>query len=866
MADQPTHDVDGVGVRSAVTAARKAIFLVELMRAEQRRSLLVGSCQRWAESKKLLGGIINLLSADSEASKFHDELLRIVGMVPAQYVEDPELQQQWQEIQSLCARADVDVMDRTLTNFVHAATRPLVRWIQDALSLIWRNFATIAGIAVTALLFFGVEQVRALLFERWWYWMAALLAIVPIPMMALLGLWLRRRKSGSRAHPLFAAWVGVGFFWRPAARYPEGYDVLQTSPNLGKRLLATVATKAAIFFVWLLIAFQLFDLCAPRYEILQTLGQITCLLSMALGVLAVLDLWDFIHPAPVRRMFLILGGLIWAIYSFNDVSGWMLPVGFFAALFSLAMVYFEKPKMGHSPYVVAMIVCGAAVGIIASEEETAQKESWKSSPGSSSMSGEESLLKAEEWPHGSPTSLDPVIVMTASGGGSRAALLTIFALQELAKVCPVRLPAPLPKGTDPALVRGHCLRAQQTHAEANRAQAEDLQAQMNAQRKLAEDQQERGEPITAQQVIAQCDSANLSQYLQAISSVSGGSLATATYVASRLKNEQDDLSYKMADDFLQPVLDGALMGNISRGGMLEKHWRDVLQLDDRLSNIAKRWRRGLSEPHPPLPVPIFNSTTLDAHAVVLTPFDWTPYRDEDERFAFAGQSHYLGYADPTWIYYRWGVYSLEDLVPNYNPTLAEAVRASANFPFGFPVVQLDVKQSLVFSPLWRDRGLDNGKERVRLTDGGVLSNSGMWTLVRFLSEPERIKELERRGLILIIVDATKMPEYGGRTRTLDLVNAIMDETPVAGNLHATMIGLLKRLLGDRMAVVDFGINPECRSNIYTSWALDYDSRTELETSAREGLGHMVDETQLAFCELSNSSGKPKVRLARYPLD
>jgi hypothetical protein len=109
----------------------------------------------------------------------------------------------------------------------------------------------------------------------------------------------------------------------------------------------------------------------------------------------------------------------------------------------------------------------------------------------------------------------------------------------------------------------------------------------------------------------------------------------------------------------------------------------------------------------------------------------------------------------TWVFSRNAIYGFEKLLDRFNPRLYVAVRASANFPFGFPLVEIETDASLMFNP--NDEKSQQGLKSVKLTDGGVLSNSGMWSLFGLLMK--NAPELKKRGVLLIVVEASKMPEY-----------------------------------------------------------------------------------------------------------
>jgi predicted acylesterase/phospholipase RssA len=354
----------------------------------------------------------------------------------------------------------------------------------------------------------------------------------------------------------------------------------------------------------------------------------------------------------------------------------------------------------------------------------------------------------------------------------------------------------------------------------------------------------------------------LSHHIQAISAVSGGSLAAAAYVAAKLRHEPvAALPFKLADDFLQPVLLGVFDLHESRGTHLEHYWEKQLKLDAHLGQLATRWTSQLQQPSPPFPVPIFNSATLDAHVAVVSPLRWHRYRERLDEIAET-KNLYDPLPDPTWVYYRTGVYSLEDFLLNFDPSLAQAVRASANFPFGFPVVQVNTLQGLPFSPSMLDRR-HGTKERVRLTDGGAVSNSGLWTLFALLRKHK--DTLKERGVILIIIDASKMPEYGGRTSTYNLVQTIFDQSPIASNLHWRMIDTLSDELDGRFGVVEVAIPPIRASNYYTSWALDSGTLKQLRHDAEPELERMASLVKDSWGVLV-SGAKVELQVDRLPLD
>jgi hypothetical protein len=801
-----------IGARLAVDAARKGIFFVELMRSEEARAAVAEGFPAVAgaatQLKHALGRRFSGLEWEFERDQAHyrAQLLRLLGMVRPRTVEDLELRARWATVlERVREEASASEIDALLSDFLENARSRFARGVEDLVSIIWRNFAMLSGAVVIAVILGAVEQVSSLLLERSWYALVAALTVLPVLGGFLLSVLLANGRT-LWLPPWFERWARFGLFSRWAARYPTGYDVTHATARTGRRILLSAAYKTTLYVGWLLILAAMVGLLVPpELKILKTVVWAACMACFGLTLLRLLDLWDFVHPAPVRGVFLSFGALLWLIYSANDVSLGIAAAVAMMAFTYLAVTYWTARRALMPLFFSLLPACAGVLSLIYSEESTNKAEAWRApASAAGSVAAPPVWLGPEEWPH--PDDGSPVVVVAASGGGSRAALLATLALKALSDTC---------------------------------------------------------RSCSEQGSNERCYT--LSDHLQLISSVSGGSLASATYLSARLHGQNaDELPAKMADDFLQPVLRGIFDPGISRGRSLEEYWTTELGLRDRLSSLAKAWRDGLKASRPPLPIPIFNSATLDGHVVAISPLSWADrYRDAAEIRALEN-NEYRGREDPTWVYYRWGVYSIDQLVPEFDPNLAQAVRASANFPFGFPLVEVETTSGLPFSPVTGDRS-EGDKERVRLTDGGVVSNSGVWTLFRVLRAHADL--LKRRGVVLILVDASKMPTYQGRTRTFDLLMSLFDRSPTAGNLHTTMLDHLGALFEQKLAVVELAMPPETKSNFYTSWALDRLTLDRLRQAAAPEVATMVKTAGDAFCTLRNGEELGGQRLTtRLPLD
>jgi len=338
---------------------------------------------------------------------------------------------------------------------------------------------------------------------------------------------------------------------------------------------------------------------------------------------------------------------------------------------------------------------------------------------------------------------------------------------------------------------------------------------------------------------------HIASKLQVISSVSGGSLPNAAYVARRYRSFQEMRGSKDLDrlpgdvhqDFLWPALMGALLPLRNRGSSIEKEWRDgsVSLGEISISQLSEGWIKAKEKrlKDPPYPLPLFNSCSLDGHDVVISPLPKESYLWGDfyqESPPWPNSSQKSDDSRWTWVYYRDAIYGLEDILPMFDPQLSPAVRASANFPFGFPLVKVETDAPLRFNPIAEKRA--KGRKIVKLTDGGVLSNSGIWSLFNLLMQKAEV--LKKRGKLLIVVEASKMPEYRDNRRSFtSLYGTIGDRNPLGQALHRRIYDILAREYGSRLAVVQIDITPEKEFNVFTTWALDKRSLRRLNKAFDE---------------------------------
>lgn len=244
----------------------------------------------------------------------------------------------------------------------------------------------------------------------------------------------------------------------------------------------------------------------------------------------------------------------------------------------------------------------------------------------------------------------------------------------------------------------------------------------------------------------------------------------------------------MATDFNAPTLRGMVLPGIGRGQSLQGfwdrsfHWRESPDFDE-------------SEPGD-TPLLLINSTEVQTGFRLVAGWPQLPPgllwdsgahevlpRMERERRAagdpieadslrepeaeYRARVYWSGLRDP----YGPRVRAVTDIDPYLEVRPVEAVRMSANFPWGFDIPQLNVEM--------KDPSLSSLAERVLVIDGGVLDNTGIDTLAalierldfhatssrgnpRFQQKSREVLErLSRRGVVLVEIDSGAKPAAPG---------------------------------------------------------------------------------------------------------
>jgi predicted acylesterase/phospholipase RssA len=684
-----------------------------------------------------------------------------------------------------------------------------------------RNMAFLLGLCGAVGAFAGVEQLRSLLVNNprgylalavvgaggmfnqlfWWWPLKALQLLAsaaPAPIATPLRRVLDRHAPALRRLTLKLR-LGKRAFFRVAAHATTPERGVLPWPETGRvrRLIGRwEMCRGLLMAIYLVVTYAvcLTLVDARSCETLRTVYPIAALFLMGVNALHWVDLWEFIDRRPIR----ILGLWLFGLFLFGSLvlnRHLLFATGIPLVLFGIWLWHVVSRRHVTEAGLCAAALCLFLAGGAYFGTRTAERDVWRAA-----RTGEPELprIDAARFPF---PGAGPVVLMAASGGGSRAAVYTAMTLDAL--------------HNDPEL-----------------------------------------RPIGAS--------------IQAVSSVSGGSLATAAYIAERIRRNERaaagtpdgsrwNTQAMVRLNFLTPTLKGALLPGVSRGDAIEQYWNEHVGLGGRsLGDLAKAWEaaRETGSAGVPFPLPLFNSCALDGHAVVISPLKFDVYSKDNresrrKRLADLQKMYGLPNLDNlTWVVDRDAIYGLDEWNALLNPTLAQSVRASANFPFGFPLVEVD-------TPLDYAQPYERGNDRIRLTDGGVLSNSGVWSLYHLMMTRDEVrKELKKRGVLMLIVDASRMPEYkANRNELSTLFGAIGDHAPIAQNLHRKMFDLLAREFGERVEVVQVDLPPTVYDNVQTTWALDDKSLDKL-TCNFETLWGGTTATGRAECEKIRGAGRP----------
>ncbi len=678
---------------------------------------------------------------------------------------------------------------------------------------------------------FGVEQVSSLLFSLRspaFYTLATAIFIAPVAVFFLplaLG-----RKFG-RTDKVVLRRLGESAINSLRSRRPgrnQAYfspvsDELVAYMWLGLGLRALILLGPTVVVMLALIKSGLSVLSSPfgqpgvelsllRPGFLEA-GDTSALLTAGLlyGILVLgylVDVWDFFDTRFVRLQALAVAALVGISVYVSDAR--IVAVAFTALgiWYGFSAYLRRGRKTRFWPLCATSVIYLGCATFLGVTILFARAESWSESASASSTM--KPRLTEDEWP---PPKAGPLVVMASSGGGTRAAIYTALTLERLHKEVP-----------------------------------------------------------------------DVACGLEAISSVSGGSLANALYLADRLDNTDcgsirgpDQLKrlQEVRRDFVEPTIVGAFDPRLSRGGHLEEAFDGAGLEGKKISALITRLRKDKTKA---VPVPLFNSTNLESHAVVISPLGAEHYQNRSIRRdpKHTPYNHLRQESEcpcktrPTWVYGRDVIYGLEELLPNFDVSLASAVRASANFPFGFGLVRVETTADRPFSPeaqLNADEATD-----MFLTDGGVLSNSGLHTLYQLLVN--RVGHFRKRGVLLLVVEASRMPSVPS-WRQRNLMRSISDQPAIAQAHHRRMLSHLRDLYGEKFQVAQIALTPHEAHNVQTSWTLPRKTIAALQTDHDANWDDTLADVRIATSSLAAASStasvsqdpdRAPISLRRPPLD
>lgn len=268
----------------------------------------------------------------------------------------------------------------------------------------------------------------------------------------------------------------------------------------------------------------------------------------------------------------------------------------------------------------------------------------------------------------------------------------------------------------------------------------------------------------------------LSEYVFAVSSVSGGSVASAAYVAGRSSSTAPTRTFRAGGkqwpsilanvgpqvgnaawhselqaselldvamtDFNTVAVHGFLAPNLTRGEALEQFWESQYGWTER---IAKA-------PSGKAPLLLINATLAESGRPLVLGYPPLPE-------SLLAENHLGAARLPPVAAERIGRVPLARLSGADSLPVSMAVRLSASFPFGMDAAVLEVEGQRYRETVVRE---------VHITDGGVVDNTGTGTLRGLLTgleteadeEPrarELVHRLKARGVLVVEIDSGAKP-------------------------------------------------------------------------------------------------------------
>lgn len=347
----------------------------------------------------------------------------------------------------------------------------------------------------------------------------------------------------------------------------------------------------------------------------------------------------------------------------------------------------------------------------------------------------------------------------------------------------------------------------------------------------------------------------LSDYVFAVSSVSGGSVASAAYVAARAAGPAPERSFRAGGKLWPSVLEGIgpQVGNdewhaaLRRSELLDVTMTDfnTVAVHGFLAPASTRgqelaafwesqfgWTERITQAAPgAVPLLLVNATLAESGRPLV--LGYPPLPDTLLADQHLGSARLAPVAAERIARVPIARLSKTDTVP-----VGTAVRLSASFPFGMDAARLEVEG---------EREGQRGVRELHITDGGVVDNTGTGTFRGLLAsleaqaddEPraaELVARLKRRGVLVIEIDsgAKPLPSYGVAQAFFAPAIQASNAVSQAGYTNERdAVELRRRLLrksGYRLSWATFSYCPKSDDDeVMTAWGLGAGDMSRLAT-------------------------------------
>ncbi len=515
-----------------------------------------------------------------------------------------------------------------------------------------------------------------------------------------------------------------------------------------KKYIWTMLRNALGMLILLNIIGETFWLCANTivwfsfrvYALWAIVHILFCILLLARMV----DTWDYYSPAPVR------------LFSLFVLLGWLTTLG---------------PTPVGKPITPEQFANQEQKPALTEEEISKQ---WF----------EQLEARIDQIPEE-----EPVILVAASGGGSRAAVFTSLVLEGLSRELTIRIPKRINNNET-----GQCvITTKIVHPEKNVIMISSVSggtlasAYYLSQASLPQSERQPASEVyrlqhssrseLLRQIQQELEHDNGKYYTPGVKDLfqSNGKYLSqkkleevlGTHSDSPLQVFNSRYVDEMCLNFMAPLLRGAIHPGWERGRAVEEFWRERFKLAQ--TNFPSLTAESPNENGSVLPLLCCNASAIEQGNQIVIGFPPVPQSllacssssEKDSKQATKKPREYPR--------------SLQNLETHktlrHQFSLSEAVRVSANFPYGFSVAQLELEKP-------EDKYmLEEGAKTLYLTDGGMFDNTGVTTL-RYLLEGlacmsknknhpyhenalSIVEKLSQRGILILEIDSGAIPQRPG---------------------------------------------------------------------------------------------------------